>query len=689
MAAGLLVPVGIIRVAAAFLLFTFFPGVLIWSFVDSEEKNPLLFLLCGAAFLTVLVYYCSWFVFFPIPLVISFACVVILEKRKVPLHPIDKKTILLLGCILFMVAYLYPWKDYTAFYPPGDEMKLHLLYTNALVTEHGFSTIYPLYPEIHKISQPLGFHGMTAFIGDASRTSIIPTATLTGIIMGSLGCVSVYFLGKTLFSEEKGLAAAFSFAFLSFVSHQLGAAGSYVVLTGITFYIGAVAAVINASKQKTRNAYVLAGLFCAACFSTDFNVFFPLLLFFVLFLAMNRFLIPVVPAFILLSLPQLARLTLPAPTPLELHFIEEWFQYNSITSLGELWIVFFSVGPLLLIFATLEVSSFSVRKIPKPSSLVKNPYTTLGLVSIPFFVPVLLGRTLPFWYVLNPVFIFRMICIPLSLVCGLFLLQLKSLQIKWFVSGLIFFSVIVHVTDPFVILPSLSPTVDHDSLSAYQWISENTGPETSFCNFTTYGDSSTWIPAVAARRVFLPFHLYYQGDNVMSRLHLPERFTDSMILRTMPDSEFAKEILEKYGISYVYIDEKSPVNLEEFLDSSLYRLEFHEGSVYIFSVTESEPPPCEIVRYHRGSTLFYGLKYSFAFPNLKEGNLLGIYYEDEGFGNVDVEINGEYVGTLFRFDSGNHFLALFVLPSGEDVSVSFLPYTDVFTIDYLVVFEFG
>ena len=691
MACGLLVPVGFVRVTAAFLLVTFFPGVLILSFADFEEETPLLCLLCGAAFLTVLVYYCSWFVFFPIPLVVSFGCVLVLEKRKIPLPVIDKKTIILLGCMLFMIVYLYPWKDYVDFYPPGDEMKIHLLYTSTIVTEHALPRDYsPLYPEIHKISQPLGFHGVTAFVGNASRTSFIPVTTFVGIVMASLGCVSIYFLGKTLFSEEKGIAAAFSFAFLSFVFHQLGIAGSYVVLAGITLYIGAAAVLVRASRQKTRNIYILAGLFCAACFSTDMNAFFPFVLFFILLLVMNRFLFPILAAFILFSLPQLARLALPAPTSLELHFIEEWFQHNSITNFGEFWVVLFSVGPLLLVFALLQL--FSMHKIRSltVTSLAENPYMYLGLLSIPFFIPVLLGRILPFWYVLDSVLILRLVCVPLSLLSGLFLVQLKTLgQTKFFISGLILFSVVVHVTDPFVILPLSSPTVDHDALSAYQWISENTATGTSFCNFTTYGDSSTWIPAAAARRVFLPFHLYYQGDNAMSRLNLPERFTDSMILRTMPDSEFAKNILEKYGFSYVYIDEKSPVDVTNFLDSSLYRVEFHEGSVYIFSVTEGEPLPCRIIRYHQGTDALYKSKSYVYFSNLKGGSILGVYYRDQGFGNVDVEINGEYVGTIFRFDSENHFLALFVLPSGEDVTVSFLPYIDTFYIEYLVIFECG
>ena len=701
----LFIPVETIQIAAAFFLMTFFPGFLIWSYLDIEERNPLVFLLCGAAFLTVLVYYCGWFLFYLIPVVISFICVIILEKKKIPFPVIDKKALLLVGCMVFMITYLYPWAHFTAFYPPGDEMKLHLLYTNSMIQEHALPSDYaPLYPEITEISQPLGFHGIITFVAGASRTSPVPAGTVTGILLASLGCVSIYFLGKTLFDEEKGLAASFSFVFLSFVSHQLGFSGSYVILAGITFYTTAVALLIKASREKTRNTFILAGLFCAACFSTDLNTFFPLVFFFVFLLLKGLFLKdislkglslkdlplgPLVPIFILFSVPQLARLHLPSPTPLEQHFIHEWFRQNAVTSFSDLKIVLFSLGPLLLLFALLQVFSFTKITVPSIKSAVqKEPHIILILMTVPFFIPVLFSTYLPFWYVLDSVLIFRMLCIPLSFLSGLFLVQLKSLaQFKWFLTGLILFSTVIHVTDPFVILPDLTPTVDPYSLSAYEWISENTHPGSSFCNFVSHGDSSTWIPAVTTRRVFLPFHLYYQRDNCMSSLDLPERFTDSLILQSVPGSPFAKDMLEKYQFSYVYIDGKNSVDVNQFMTSSLYTLEFQQGDIYIFSLHDVEPPPCEPVRYLQGDSIFYRTKSYFHFSNLDQGTILGIYYADRGSGNVDVEINGEYVGTIFRFDSGDHFLALFVLPLSQDISVNFLPYEDVFYIDYLVVYE--
>ncbi len=674
-------PVSIVQVAAAFFLMTFFPGFLLFSLVDSQEKNPFLFLVCGSAFLTVLCYFCAWFLWFPIPLIVSLLCVIVLEKRKVPLPTIDRRMVYLSGCILFMVIYLYPWTNSVDFYPPGDEMKLHLLYTHIISEKKVLPSSYsPLYPEITHISQPLGFHGVTVLVADASRTSIIPVTTFLGIVMASLGCVSIYLLGKTLFSEEKGLAAAFSFVFLSFVSHQLGLAGSYVVLAGITFQVAAVATIVKAREQKTRTSFMVAALFCAACFATDLNAFFPLALFFILFLLVNRSVLPVLPAFVLFSLPQLARVTIPAPTSLELHFITEWFQTNLFTSLTDVWVTVFSLGPLLLIFALLQL--FSLKKSDRAL------YHNLGLYSIPFFIPILVRSSLPFWYYFNPSLIFRMIAIPLSVLSGLFILQLKEmLNFRSFFLGLILFSAAIQVADPFMTLPSSPPTVDTDSLAAFEWISQNTPPSSYFCNFTSVGDSSTWIPAVTGRPVFLPFHLYYQGDNVMSRLHLSERFCDLAIMKVLPDSAFAKTIVEKYGFSYLYVDEKSPLKAEVLLHSSLYQVEFNQGDVYIFSVKEGGPAPCEVVRYEQGRGLLFGYKGYFDFSNLEGGNVIGVYYTDDGFGNVDVEINGKYVGTVFRFDTKEHFLALFLKPPTKNITVSFLPYKEVFFIDYVVILE--
>ena len=88
--------------------------------------------------------------------------------------------------------------------------------------------------------------------------------------------------------------------------------------------------------------------------------------------------------------------------------------------------------------------------------------------------------------------------------------------------------------------------------------------------------------------------------------------------------------------------------------------------------------------------IFYsviGLCYFFHFPNLPSGTLLVINYRDEGVGNVDVEINGTYVGTLYRFDTSHHFFAVFVFEDTQNLTVSVLPYENTFEIEYLVVYE--
>lgn len=574
-----------------------------------------------------------------------------------------------------MVLYLYPWGEFIQFYPPGDEMKLHLLHTNTIIQEKSLPSEYALYPEISRISQPLGFHGLTAFVTGVSRTTVIPASTVCGIVMAALGCISCYVLAKTLFSEEVGIAAAFSYAFLSFVPHQLALSGSYTVLTGLTFQICAVALIIKAIQQKSRTLFIVTGLLCAACFSTDLTVFLPLVTFLLFCLVLKRFLLPVVASFIIFSLPSLARFTLPMPTPLEIHFIEEWFQ-QSLAYVKDIHIVLFSLGPFLIIFVVLQLFSRNPHKIQKTGIIL--------LYTISFCIPLLLSFV-PLYYFFDPVLIFRLLFIPLTVVSALFLINLKKInQFKWFLTGLLVCAALIHVTDPFTILPSLPPTVDEDAVSAYTWIS-GTPPDVTFCNFTSSQDSSTWIPVVCNRKIFLPFHLYYAGDNAMSQLLLPERFTDGGIITSLPDSNFAKEILQKYNCQYVYIDGKSPVTVEPFVMSPLYNLEFHQGDIYIFSVTDYQPVEYQPVVYHRGQKIPNGIRSSYTF-SVTKGSILGIYYFDHGFGNVDVDINGTYVKTIYRFNTQNHFLALFLLPSQECI-VTVFPFEDPFSVDYFVIFE--
>ncbi|MGD2247222.1 MAG: hypothetical protein PVF58_02370 [Candidatus Methanofastidiosia archaeon] len=677
LAGGLFVPVSGIRVGAAFLLMTVFPGVLFWSFANSDadiEYNIFLAIIAGFAFLTVLVYYCAWIVWFPIPIVVSFVCAVVLGKKKVPLPGINTKMIYLAGCIVFMGIYLYPWATSSVFYPPGDEMKIHFLHISAILKEGSLPAEYALYPEIPGIYQPLGFHGVCAWVAAASGTSFVTTGTILGIVLGALGCCSVYFLG-CIYSEKIGVGACFSFAFLSFVSHQLGASGSYVVLAGLTVQVVAVAFLVKAARQRSRNMLILAGLLCAACFSIDLNSFLVVILFSGFFLVINKLLFPIA-AFFICSLPQLARFSVFWPTSVELQFIREWFYQGVFTAPHEGFLILFSLGPLLCVFAALELLSW-----PHPKQ-----FSILSVYGICFLIPVIISFGIPVWYFFDPVLIFRMVSIPLAVFSGVFIVNLKIDQRKYFILGLIILGMTTHMADPFQTVNELPVTADADTLEAYQWIFENTALNESICNFTSFGDSSTWIPAVCYRRVFLPFHLYSPHDNAMTQLDLPQRVIDSTILRTLPDSNFAGDILDNYGLKYVYIDKNSQVDPVPFLESSVYHLEFHTGSTYIFSVTENPPVVYEPVFYHREGILPNGLRSRIYFPRIRTGSVLGIYYLDKGHGNIDVDINGQYKGTIYRFNTFNHYVVFFVLPSPE-ATISIFPYQDEFSVDYLVIFE--
>jgi hypothetical protein len=518
-------------------------------------------------------------------------------------------------------------------------------------------------------------------VAQASRSPLVPVSTTVGIIAASLGCVAVYMLGNTLHSEKVGLAAAFSFAGLSFFFHQVALSGSYPLLLGITLQVFAVALVVRAATQKSRSQFVVAGLVCAACFSVDLNAFLPLALFLIVFLLFYRSTFYILASLLLFSLPPLARIVIPPLKPLEIAFAQEWFS-QSLSSLKELNIFFFSMGPLLLIFALLQVST--VRRVKQ---VVSFPVAVGGLYTVCLCIPLLSSIVVPVWRVFDPVFILRMITIVLSVLAGFFLAQiLRKGNMTWFLSGLVLVALVLHVSDPFFILPQQQPTVSDDALAAFRWLSNNTTSQDTILNFQSSGDSSTWIPAVVGRRVLMPYHLYYKGDNTMSELNLPERFTDLATLKTLPSSGFSKSILEKYGITHVYIEEEDGVNPEMFEDSSLYHLEFHQNSIYIFSVTDEKPILYIPLLYLIAGSIPHGVQSYFSLP-AGEAVLLGIHYADAGKGNVDIEINDVYVGTIFRFNTDSHFVAFFVLPPDEDIRISLFPYTSPFYIDSLVLYS--
>ncbi|MBU7014966.1 MAG: hypothetical protein HXS52_14470 [Theionarchaea archaeon] len=682
LAGALLVPVEIMRIGAAFLLMTFFPGFLLWEYAGFEEKTPLVHVLCGVALLTVVVYYCAWIVWAPIPLGLSFGCALILLRRDTPLPRVDRKTIYLSGCVLFMLAYLYPWTDHVAFFPPGDEMKLHLLHCSTILESKSLPSSYaPLYPEIHHVTQPLGYHGMAVMVTQAARGSLIPVSTMVGIVAASLGCIAVYLLGKTLHSEKVGLAGSFSFVGLSFLFHQLALSGSYPLLLGIALQVFAVALVVRAATQTSRSQCVVAGLACAACFSVDLNAFLPLVLFLIGFLLFYRSTFYVLASFLLFSLPPLARIVLPPLKPLEVAFAQEWFQ-QSLNSLREPNVFLFSMGPLLLIFALLQVST--VRRLRQ---VISFPIAVGGLYVLCLCIPLLICTLVPVWWVFDPVLILRVVAVVLSLTTGLFLVGLQRMRkITWFFVGVVLVALVLQVADPFFILPQQRPTVDDDALAAFRWLSTNTTSEDIILNLQSSGDSSTWIPAVIGRRVVMPYHLYYKGDNAMSALNLPERFTDVTILKTLPSSEFSRDILGKYGITHVYIEGEEDIDPDLFVDSPLYTLEFHQRNTYIFSVTDEKPVQYGPRLYLGTGSIPNGVRSYFSLP-AGEFTLLGIHYADTGEGNVDIEINDQYVGTIFRFNTDNHFVTFFVLPPGEDMNVSLFPYASPFYIDSLVLYS--
>jgi hypothetical protein len=128
-------------------------------------------------------------------------------------------------------------------------------------------------------------------------------------------------------------------------------------------------------------------------------------------------------------------------------------------------------------------------------------------------------------------------------------------------------------------------------VEALRWVEANTAPEASFLinsrrwqGETIAGtDAGYWLPALAGRRASAPPLPYAHAspDDVRRVEALGERLT------TPPEEDAAeiRRLALAEGYDHVFIGALGgPLHKETFLDAPGYRLEFTNGSAWVFQV---------------------------------------------------------------------------------------------------------
>jgi hypothetical protein len=662
---------------------------------------PLLF---GICFWVILSYFVSDFRILHWITVcgISFASSIVADTQNIHLKSINLHEItLLLVCCLFMVSYSYPWSQFFEWVPPGDDMKFHATHIESIYNTSSLPTTYgPLYPEVDTLSYPLGYHIIVS-LGVVSSGISFSSIIISTLFLLPLSCFSFYFLGKTLFDQKTGLYSAFSVSFLSLFFHRLSFTSTYPNLLAIILQIFAFSLLFRAFREKSNRLIILCALAFAASGATHsyiflLNVIFLSFLAF-FFLLQRNFskmgsLLSIGVVFLLLSIPCLLRLQFQPLSAVEMRTFTVWYTEDSITSLSDLAGIVSVLSPLLLfgVFGGI--------------SLRKQKTAFISWLSAILLIPVLsaLEITYPGWYTMSPNRVFLYVFAPLCILSGKFLADLEIILTKekfgTVIIILLLLSAGMHHADLF---KSFSPDpvsevqMNPDDAFAMNWIADHTTEDAIILNTGPTVDCSSWVPFICKRRVIFPSFSGHRGDNCIEKIGTHRKLVDLEIVRHVPDSELALQVLETYNIAYIYIPAwRKRVYLDLYPDrllkSPLYQSMVKMGDAYVFRVNYDEQPEttCFPIVNLENVTIKGGRMSSFSIAPYCSSDVQGTFflqveYTDTTYGYVDIAEADEYLATIFAYQTGEEKSMIFPL-SSKRIELQFSSDTD-FSFDRISI----
>lgn len=684
----------VIPVPFFLILLLYFPGVYLASFLKKELT------LVEGLFLPLLFGLCFWIVFSYIVseisvlhwatvVIISFFSAVLADNRHISITK-GYTALFLVVCCAFVVSYSYPWSQFYHWMPPGDDMKYHIPIIHNIQEDHSLPEDYgDLYPEIPTLTYPLGYHAIVAL----SATASIPSIMGVTLVIVSFACFPFYFLGKSMFNKKVGLYTAFSFSFLSLFFHRLSNTATYPNLLGITLQIFAFFLLYKTIKTKSVPLLVLTGLAFAAAAETHpyillVNVM-ALCGLFIYFLVHKSFfttkwIVYTGIVFFVLTTPYVLRLKFQSPTPLEIQTFAAWYADDSLLSLEDLTRNLSILSPLVILFGI--IGAFTIKG--------KKMRIIALWVALLLIFPVLsvFQVRYPGWYTLSPNRFLFYVFMPLCICCGKLFADLENRIPKttlYFIGVLILLSVGMHhfnAFNSFLPDPVYEVQMNPDDAFVIQWIKEHTTPDTIIVNTGAAVDCSSWVPALAERRVVFPFFSGYRGDGCIQALKPHKGLADFKIVKHVPDSAFALHVLTSYNADYIYIPAwKKRVFLDFHPDtlaqSPLYQLVVNQGDAYLFKVVHATP----------GTTFFCvkkGCTTNIHFVPTVSSDVYGtfflhILYTDDQFGQMHIVESTDYRETVYKYDTGDtQFL---VVPlSGKDIDVIF--HGDSFIEEWRILF---
>ncbi len=511
--------------------------------------------------------------------------------------------------------------------PLGDDPATSTL-AAAMIAEQGRipQSWAPYFPEQAPFTFPPGYPSVVAFLYLLDKSMSLPVLVTLFSSFFVLLHGEIFVLTRRVMHDDRiALCAAavsvlFSFGFYNvpalFGFYQMITNGRFPALMGMSLTLGLLLFSYIYSVSGNRKMLLLGGVMLGSLFVTYTVSYITVGLFLILFFALELIFfqnkrrsvfgfLTIAVLGIAFSVPWVlnffGRLMVQVPAA-EYQALLAWFNIFSVR--GEFgptnllvyygyWIVLSAVAGFLLVSVKKKAGSFLLAWFLSIFLLMLNE-----MLKIPF----------PSWYYLQSgAFLNPKLAFPLSVISGIGLLKVYDFLKKRFqfisyrlvkisprqkivAAALllaVFFSGTITVISQARIQPDRISIADYDAI---MWISNNTSIDAVIFNDHWVGSPSVWIPVMSHRRIVMP--LLSLSEVGWTDLMLA-RQSESYTLATRPDSTEALSILEKYDVSYIYLSNRvsgqvevwrNNYDVDLFLHSSHYKVEFNEENAWIFSV---------------------------------------------------------------------------------------------------------
>jgi len=542
----------------SFLLFFIFPGFFVLNLLKTKDWAEVLFfsMLFGFTFQILLAYILSLFNFHFLSsfLLLPSFLLWILSPNFPPFKKSDKKTLFFLSLIFLfhLVLYLYPssqvvrdaWKD-VGFLPVGDDSKHHLLIVKSILKEGKIPTSYYLYPEI-PLTYPVGYHVIISILHYFSSFDLLKLIFFFPLFSLFLLVLASFILTSKIFDKQAGYISSILIPSIPQTIIMV-TYGNSPQLLSLSFLFASLSLLFN----KESKSYLIPIVFSSTFYLSPYSLFIGAItisLFMLISKRFNGFIIFIIisilsflPFYLLIHTSFSNLISNPFRSVTKDYLVNLWY-YSLPEKISIDYFILFlrPFNEVIIALGLLSLSSLRKRKllsffIP----FIFSSFIFLLIRRMPIFLN---GLTLGFeniLFSLSDTRILFLIFYPLVFLSSFFLSKLKIRKVLLLIF-LFLLLLPIH-------LERGKLNLDYRTITLGDWeyikfVNETITKDEILYNDYYRGTVSNSLAAFAERRTSYPFLMYYP---------ILDFNGEREIIRNIPDSTIALDILRKENASYI------------------------------------------------------------------------------------------------------------------------------------------